>query len=190
MGGLHTSDGGVRRYLSHYGGRPDYGDCHCLFGGWRGCNSDRYHFRFVEYYTKVKTGAYSQKDADFITLEIPQGHPFVGKSIDQVFIPEGLYVAVLLRDGDVNTPYPKLIIETGDNLLLGTTGSMKMDGKLEEVTLEQNHPWIDSKIKDLDISRQVFVVMVKRKERNIRPTADMVLKENDIVLLLEKGKNK
>ena len=145
---------------------------------------------FVEYYTKVKTGAYSQKDADFITLEIPQGHPFVGKSIDQVFIPEGLYVAVLLRDGDVNTPYPKLIIETGDNLLLGTTGSMKMDGKLEEVTLEQNHPWIDSKIKDLDISRQVFVVMVKRKGRNIRPMADTVLKENDIVLLLEKGKNK
>lgn len=143
---------------------------------------------FVEYYTKVKTGAYSQKDADFITLEIPQGHPYVGKTIDQLSIPTGLYVAVVLRDNDVNTPYPKLVIEPGDNLLLGTTGNLKMDGKLEEVTLKHDHPWIQSRIKDLDISRQVFVVMVKRKGRNIRPVADTILKENDVVLLLEKGK--
>lgn len=144
---------------------------------------------FVEYYTKVKTGAYSQKDADFITLEIPQGHPYVGKTIDQLSIPTGLYVAVVLRDDDVNTPYPNLVIEPGDNLLLGTTGNLKMDGKLEEVTLKHDHPWIQSRIKDLDISRQVFVVMIKRKGRNIRPMADTILKENDVVLLLEKGKS-
>lgn len=49
--------------------------------------------------------------------------------------------------------------------------------------LKKNHPWNGQFIKDLDISRQSDVVLVKRKSRSIIPRGDVVLCEGDRVLL-------
>lgn len=141
---------------------------------------------FVEYYTKIKTGTYSRHEADFVTLEIGEGHPFAGRQLKYIELPEGLYPAVLLRGEDVYTPYDGLEVAEGDNLLLGTLGAARLECRLEEVPVEPGHPWIGSRIKELDISRRSFIVMVRRQERNLRPRSDMVLQEGDEVLLLEK----
>lgn len=139
---------------------------------------------FVEYYTKIKVGSYSQHDADFITLNIPEDHPFAGKQIRFLELPQGLYPAVVLRGEDVYMPYGNLQLEGGDSLLLGTAGRSHMECRIEEACLEPGHRWIGSRIKDLDISRRVFIVMVKRGNKNICPQGSTVLKENDIVLML------
>lgn len=141
---------------------------------------------FVEYYTKIKVGSYSQHDADFITLDIPEDHPFAGKQIRSLELPRGLYPAVVLRGEDVYTPYENLQLEGGDSLLLGTAGRSPVECRIEEACLEPGHRWIGSRIKDLDISRRVFIVMVKRGNRNICPQGSTVLKEKDIVLLLRR----
>lgn len=141
---------------------------------------------FVEYYTKIKVGSYSQHDADFITLDIPEGHPFAGKQIQSLVLPQGLYPAVVLRGEDVYTPYGNLQLAVGDSLLLGTAGRSPMQCRIEEACLEPGHPWIGSRIKDLDISRRIFIVMVKRGNQNICPQGSTVLKERDIVLLLSR----
>lgn len=143
---------------------------------------------FVEYYTRIKVGSYSQHDADFVTLDVSAGHPFAGKSIREISLPQGLYLAVLLRGRDVFTPYGELKVEAGDNLLLGTTSSRKIDSRLEEVTLDNGHPWIGSCIKDLDISRQTFILMVKRKNKTIKPEGRTFLKEKDVVLMLNRNR--
>lgn len=141
---------------------------------------------FVEYYTRIKVGSYSQHDADFITLKITDGHPFAGRQIRELELPRGLYPAVVLRGEDVYTPYESLQISVGDSLLLGTTGTSPFECRIEEVCLETGHRWIGSRIKDLDISRRVFIVMVKREGRNIYPQGSTVLREQDVVLMLEK----
>lgn len=141
---------------------------------------------FVEYYTKIKTGTYASKDADFITLEIDRGHPFVGRMLKELDLPRGLYVAVVIKGDDVLNAYDEYHICEGDSILFGTSGTTKMEGRLEEVTLVHRHPWIGVKIKNLDISRQCFVVMVKRGAKNLKPEEGLKLNENDILLLLEK----
>lgn len=142
---------------------------------------------FVEYYTRIKVGSYSQHDADFITLKITEGHPFGGRQIKELELPQGLFPAVVLRGEDVYTPYESLQLITGDNLLLGTTGTSPFECHIEEVCLETGHSWIGSRIKDLDISRRTFIVMVKRGNKNICPQGSTMLKEQDVVLLLEKS---
>ena len=141
---------------------------------------------FVEYYTRIKKGEYSQHDADFIALEITKDHPFSGLSVKELELPEGLYPAVVIREEDVYTPYEGMKIMNGDHLLLGTTGTGMLDCHIMEVCLETGHQWIGSRIKDLDISRKDFVVMVKRGNRNICPQASMRLAERDVVMILEK----
>lgn len=141
---------------------------------------------FVEYYTKIKVGSYSQHEADFITLNITGGHPYVGQQLKDLGLPHGLYSAVVLRGEDVYTPYGTLTLEEGDNLLLGTAGTGNLECRIEEVCLEAGHSWIGSRVKELDISRRVFVVMVKRGDKNICPQGSTLLEEGDVVLLLQK----
>lgn len=141
---------------------------------------------FVEYYTKIKVGSYSEHDADFITLNIVIGHPYTGLKLGELNLPQGLYTAVVLRGEDVYTPHESLVLEVGDSLLLGTVSTGQFECRIEEVRLEAGHNWIGSRIKDLDISRRVFVVMVKRGHKNICPQGSTLLKEDDVVLLLEK----
>lgn len=141
---------------------------------------------FVEYYTKIKVGSYSQHDADFITLNIAGGHPFTGMQLKEIGLPQGLYTAVVLRGEDVYTPHESLVLEEGDSLLLGTVNMGRFECRIMEVCLEAGNRWIGSRIKDLDISRRVFVVMVKRGNKNICPQGSTLLKEGDVVLMLEK----
>lgn len=141
---------------------------------------------FVEYYTKIKVGSYSEHEADFITLNIVIGHPYTGLKLGELNLPQGLYTAVVLRGEDVYTPHESLVLEVGDSLLLGTVSTGQFECRIEEVRLEAGHNWIGSRIKDLDISRRVFVVMVKRGHKNICPQGSTLLKEDDVVLLLEK----
>ena len=141
---------------------------------------------FVEYYTKIKVGSYSRHDADFITLTLAEGHPFTGLSLKELKLPQGLYPAVLLRGEDVYTPHESLVLEAGDSLLLGTVSRGGFECRVEEVCLESGHSWIGCRIKELDISRRVFIVMVKRGNENICPQGTTLLVEGDVVLLLEK----
>lgn len=141
---------------------------------------------FVEYYTKIKVGAYAQHDADFITLSIRKGHPYAGTQLKELRLPQGLYTAVVLRGEDVYTPHESLVLEEGDCLLLGTVSAGQTACRIEEARLEAGHSWIGSRIKELDISRRVFIVMIKRSGRNICPQGSTLLKEGDVVLLLEK----
>ncbi len=141
---------------------------------------------FVEYYTKIKGGMYLTHEADFLTLDITKEHPYAGKRIREIELPQGLYPAVLLRGRDVNTTYPEFVLQAGDCLVLATTSTQQINAALEEVCLKSGHPWIGQQIRDLDISRQTFLLSIKRKNKVIKPEGNTQLKEGDMVLLLHR----
>ena len=139
---------------------------------------------FVEYYTKIKTGTYSHRNAEFVVIDITKEHGFAGKKINELQLPEGLYLAVVLRGEDILTPYSELEIKMYDKLLLASTSNTKIHSEIEEVKLDTGHPWIGKKIKELDISRRTFIIMIRRKERIIKPEGSTGLLEKDTVVLL------
>lgn len=139
---------------------------------------------FVEYYTKIKTGTYSHRNAEFVVIDITKEHGFAGKKINELQLPEGLYLAVVLRGEDILTPYSELEIKMYDKLLLASTSNAKIHSEIEEVKLDTGHPWIGKKIKELDISRRTFIIMIRRKERIIKPEGSTGLLEKDTIVLL------
>ena len=138
---------------------------------------------FVEYYTSMKKGTVTSRDADFVTLEITVEHPFIGQSLEQVTLPQGLYVATVLRDIDVLIPRGDLKIQAGDVMVLGSICHMHIEASLEEVMVEMGHPWIGMQIRDLDISRRSHVIMLKRGNKNIQPRGNSRIREKDVVLI-------
>lgn len=138
---------------------------------------------FVEYYSSIKNGTVASLDADFVTLEVTVDHPFVGQSLEEIALPQGLYAATVLRAGDVLIPHGELKIRAGDVMVLGSMCRLRIEASLEEVAAEKGHPWIGMQIRDLDISRRSHVIMLKRGNKNIEPKGDSRIRENDVVLI-------
>ena len=55
--------------------------------------------------------------------------------------------------------------------------------ELKEITLKHDNSWNNKMIKDLDISRQSIIVMIKRKGKTIVPSGSVVLLEGDEVVM-------
>ncbi len=57
---------------------------------------------------------------------------------------------------------------------------------LKEVVLKKKNPWSGLRIRDLDISRQSIIVLVKRKNKALIPNGNMVLEAGDRVFIYTK----
>ena len=62
----------------------------------------------------------------------------------------------------------------------------RVDGELREVLLGKKHEWNGQLIRDLDISRQTLIVLVRRQGTMLVPHGDLILKSGDEVLLYQK----
>jgi voltage-gated potassium channel len=128
-----------------------------------------------------------EKDVRFIKASIDPGDAWIGKTISEVAMPSGSIIALVIRDGETLVPRGDIEIMLGDKLIIcaeSATEGMLEDVK--EVVLGRNHPWNNQKIRDLDISRQTFIVLVERDGRTIKPDGDLVLLEGDKVLIYTK----
>jgi NhaP-type Na+/H+ and K+/H+ antiporter len=68
--------------------------------------------------------------------------------------------------------------------LNNATSSSNFD--LKEIVLLKHNPWNGQKIRDLDISRQTFIVLVDRDGKMLKPHGELVLEENDKLLVYTK----
>ena len=57
---------------------------------------------------------------------------------------------------------------------------------LKEIVIEKYNPWTGLKIGDLDISRQTYLLSIKRGNRTIIPKGSVKLRNGDIILMISK----
>ena len=133
---------------------------------------------FVEQYTRLKRlGDYAEEeDLHFIKTELHRGDLWVGKTVRDLHLPQGMILAVIQRGSDTIIPRGDVALKAGDRLVIGAE-HMKGDQpvNLREITLRKNHDWNGVAIKDIDISRQSFIVMVRRGKKLIVPYGKLVL---------------
>ena len=144
---------------------------------------------FVEQYTRIKSLKDYSAEANlrFVRLEVQENHPWMGQRVSELPLPPGLLIAVIQRRGEVVVPRGDTRIQQGDYIILGAEGYQEELGiTLKEVTLKEQHPWTGQMIKDLDISRQTLIVMVRRNEKMLIPHGSLVLQAGDMVLMYTK----
>jgi len=85
-------------------------------------------------------------------------------------------------------PKGDLALQDGDAVVLGAEPlSDHINIVLKEVTLLEKSPWNGELVRDLDISRQTILVMVKRGSRVIIPKGTTRLRAGDVLLLHTKA---
>ena len=144
---------------------------------------------FVQQYAHLQnTGRLArEKDIQFIKIRLQQKDPWIGRPVSGLELPYGLILTAVHRDHDVLVPKGNLTLEQNDTVILAAEplpGDMHVE--LKQVTLLSENPWNDQYVRDLDISRQSVIVMIKRGRRVIIPNGGTRLKEGDTLLLHSK----
>ena len=140
---------------------------------------------FVEQHQKLKLlGDAPENNVHFIKIELRHGDVWIGKDVSDIGFPAGTVVAAIQRAGRTIIPRGHVTLKEGDRLILGAE-RLKDDTpvNLKEIVIDKEHAWNGVAIRDLDISRQSFIVMVKRGEKSVIPRGGLVLCEKDVVYM-------
>ena len=141
---------------------------------------------FVDQYSRLKRmSEYGvEEDIHFIKAHLRSCDKWVGVAVKDMGLPEGVIVAMIRRGRENVVPRGDVILEAGDTLIIGAE-AVKDDKHIElkEIVLLEHNPWNDQYIRDLDISRQTMIVMVKRKGSMLVPKGSLMLKQGDHVML-------
>lgn len=141
---------------------------------------------FVDQYSRLKRiSEYAhEEDVHFIKVNLKKQDSWVGKAIMHLGLPHGVIVAMIRRGGENIVPRGDVVLKANDTLILGAE-ALKDDKHidLKEVVLRKHNPWNGQRIRDLDISRQTIIVMIKRNGVMLVPKGDLMLLEGDCVIL-------
>ncbi len=144
---------------------------------------------FVDQYSRLKRRNEYGYEADmhFIKIEIGPNDHWLGKRIADLKLPSGLIPAIVKRNDELIIPRGDLVLEEADLLVLGAEPYEDDEHiNLKEVVLKAHNPWTGLRIRDLDISRQSIIVLVKRRNKSLIPNGNMKLEAGDRVFIYTK----
>ena len=124
----------------------------------------------------------------FIKVHLHKNDPWTGKYIRDLGLPHGMIIAVIQRGREVIIPRGDVMLLDNDTVVMGAE-FFEDDWHIElkEVELRRHSPWNGQRIRDLDISRQTIIVMIRRGGTMLVPKGNLILREGDHVLLYSKS---
>ena len=141
---------------------------------------------FVEQYARAQSDATMARERElrFVKFRLAGDDEWVGKSVEALALPSDMILAAVHRGHDVLIPDGALRLEAGDLLILCAEPPADSDPVvLRELELLDRSPWNGQLIRDLDISRQTLIVLIRRGGRLIVPKGSTRLKAGDVLLL-------
>jgi len=104
--------------------------------------------------------------------------------VAELKLPHGIILTAIHRGHDVIIPRGDIVLEQGDTVILGAEPLRDNTHiNLKEIVLLKQNPWNGQYIRDLDISRQSVIIMIRRKGRIIIPKGSTKLQEGDTLLI-------
>ncbi len=144
---------------------------------------------FVDQYSTIKRKQEFgyESDMQFIKIHISDSDKWCCKRIADLSLPSGMIVAVIKRDEEILIPRGDFVLEEDDVVVLGAEPYEVHDRiNLKEMVLRKQNPWVGVRIRDLDMSRQSIIVLVKRRNKSLIPNGNMILQAGDRVFLYTK----
>lgn len=141
---------------------------------------------FVDQYSRIKriSEYVSTEDIHFIKIHMHEHDHWVGRRIMEVGFPQDVIVAAIQRKNKILVPHGDTVLHEDDTIVLGAASFDKDEHiDLKEIVLLKHSYWVGQKIRDLDISRQSIIVMVKRKGKVLIPNGNLVMREGDKVVM-------
>ncbi|MBP3199870.1 MAG: ion transporter, partial [Butyrivibrio sp.] len=120
---------------------------------------------FVEQYQKLKTvGEYAEEEnIHFIRICLKERDSWTGKRIIDLGLPKDIIIVAIQRNKDTIIPRGNTVLDANDVVVMCAEKVKDIQPiDLKEITINNGHSWNGSAIKDIDISRQSYIFMIRR----------------------------
>ena len=141
---------------------------------------------FVQQYQSLKELGEQAAEFNlyFIKAELEEGDSWAGKTLAELDLPKNVIVAVVQRGDKTVMPRGDVTLLAGDALILGAESARsEWNPELRKLTLKEGSTWTGEQLKDLNLSRHTFIVMVRRGSEVIVPTGSTTFFPGDEVIL-------
>ena len=139
---------------------------------------------FVEEYTKIKTYRGSEHELQFVVSEVTAEHSWKDQMIKDIVFPPQLILTMILRKGDVIIPNGNTVLYEQDKLVIGAKNYRDdVDISLKEILIDEQNPWVGKRVKDLDISKDELMLMIRRRNNTIVPNGSTTIRANDGIIM-------
>lgn len=134
---------------------------------------------------KTFTDYEEEKNVQFILSDIKAGHPWIGKKLHQVFIPQDIRVVVIEREDEQFIPDGQSVIEEGDRLVFCALHFDDIEDhfRLRERHVEEGDMFAAQFIRDLNLHENTRILLIERHGEVIIPTGDVRLEIGDLLIL-------
>ena len=147
---------------------------------------------FVEQYQRLKTvGDFAEEEnLHFIRVKLSDRDGWVGKKISEIGLPKDVMIVAIQRKGETIITRGNAVLEKNDMIVMCAEKTKELQPiDLKEIIIGEGHSWNGVAIRDLDISRQSYIFMIRRNGKAIIPNGNLVIRAEDVVLLYEKHVN-
>lgn len=117
-------------------------------------------------------------------MVISEEHPWNNVAIKDIkFNGKALILMVTRKNGKKVAPKGSTILHVDDEILVGTTYQESDDNiSLCETYIDKNHEWLDKKIKDIDLSNNYLIALVKRGNEYFVPNGGTKINLSDTLI--------
>lgn len=135
---------------------------------------------------KTFTDYQDENTIQLVRMTIEPGHPWVGKSLEEISILPNMLMVLILRGEKYFFPFGQFVIFSGD-VIVGVAPGLQdsLDIETKEVQITSKHEWCGQAIKDITLSRNSLIVMIERDRNVIVPNGDEILLKGDKLVMIE-----
>lgn len=126
-----------------------------------------------------------ERQLQLVQSRVTPGHPWIGKEIGDLGIEFDVLVVMIIRGKQNLVPRGKTVIQEGDLIVLGGEPYWEEEAvALEEVHLDEQHPWVGQPIKALPLSEGELVVLLQYEDGTTAiPHGDTWVHEGDTLVI-------
>ena len=117
---------------------------------------------------------------------VSPSHLWCNTKVKDINLEEGALILYIKRDGKRIFPKADTVIESGDEVTVGTT-VQELDNEvvLLETNIDSNHEWLNKTLKEINPTNNFLIVLIKRKNDSFVPNGDTVIRLGDTIIFNE-----
>ena len=144
---------------------------------------------FVEQFQRLKDiGEFAEEEnIHFIRIMLQGDDSWCGRKVSDLGLPKDMMAVAVQRGNETIIPRGDTVLCAGDIVVLCAEKTKELQPvAIKEIVINEGHSWNNTAVRNIDISRQSYIYVVRRGNKTLIPSGDLVIKAGDVVLLYDK----
>lgn len=135
---------------------------------------------------KTFTDYQEESNIRFIKTHIDENHPWNQKSLLELPLPTRFLVVLILRDNQSLIPNGSTVLKKGDLIVIAAQEfTDKENLRIKEIVIDEDHHWINQTLKDIHLSKDKLIIMIKRGDKTIIPDGNTMILSDDTCVVAQ-----